>query len=531
MEVQHFAMKKAVCLFLFLIVFLCLKCPEKKDNDVSQPKSLVYPFTGRNMFFGFNFLNADNVYALADFGITYFPVQYRITWYNIEQEKGVYNWTSIDNDVMWHQSFDADSMIVFTSLWNAFGEKRQQIENKLAEIMVEQNMSLNDAWIYFHRDFNGIEQYDLNPDPNDPNDERLITLLEFTKLAVERFDGDGIDDAPGLVYPIKYWHLINEFPGPGHPPLFIAQIYKEMSAAIREADPEAKIVLPGLYTGPTGRIFAFADGYIQDEEAGVRNSIKYSRETVLQDTGLAWTKAGYEAILREAADYFDVIDIHLYHEKETFLEGFLDYLMDIMAENGTSKPITISEGKHGPFKNPAGYVGPQGDNWFGPWTPAEHAEFVVKTNVMLAAKGVKRRQFGIGGGQGDGYWQGPWSVLGLIQKGTGIKNPAYYTFKLFIERAREFMNVQDVSPGGSIRVFRITTLAGTVYTAWDINGESEKYEPTDLSQVLSFQGENVKITYIVTALDVNNDPIEIPSETVLKTGVPTGLTPVFIELN
>ncbi len=70
-----------------------------------------------------------------------------------------------------------------------------------------------------------------------------------------------------------------------------------------------------------------------------------------------------------------------------------------------------------------------------------------------------------------------------------------------------------------------------MYTAWDINGESEKYEPVDFSQILSFQGANVKITYIVTALDVNNDPVEIPSETVLKTSMPIGLKPVFVEIN
>jgi hypothetical protein len=54
---------------------------------------------------------------------------------------------------------------------------------------------------------------------------------------VERYDGDGVDDMPGLLYPIKVWELINEYSSSSpasHPEraLFI-EMFKQGAQAIR----------------------------------------------------------------------------------------------------------------------------------------------------------------------------------------------------------------------------------------------------------------------------------------------------------
>ncbi|RLG90984.1 MAG: hypothetical protein DRO36_05135 [Candidatus Hecatellales archaeon] len=73
----------------------------------------------------------------------------------------------------------------------------------------------------------------------------------FVKALVERYDGDGINDMPNLQYPIKYWEVLNEpetgmyfdenfFRGTGQD---YVEILKATYEAIREADPEAKVLI------------------------------------------------------------------------------------------------------------------------------------------------------------------------------------------------------------------------------------------------------------------------------------------------
>lgn len=67
----------------------------------------------------------------------------------------------------------------------------------------------------------------------------------FVKAAVERYDGDGIDDAaPGVK--VKYWQIGNEssfWEEKGRASQDYIEFIKMISKAIKEADPEAKIVL------------------------------------------------------------------------------------------------------------------------------------------------------------------------------------------------------------------------------------------------------------------------------------------------
>lgn len=65
----------------------------------------------------------------------------------------------------------------------------------------------------------------------------------WVRAAVERYDGDGKEDMPGLKTPAKYWQVDNEPPrgreGYG-------DLVRITAAAIKEADPEAKVVVGGL---------------------------------------------------------------------------------------------------------------------------------------------------------------------------------------------------------------------------------------------------------------------------------------------
>lgn len=72
---------------------------------------------------------------------------------------------------------------------------------------------------------------------------------DFVSRLVERYDGDGLDDMPGLTAPIKHWEIMNEpefdFYFLGTPADYF-EILKATAEAAKAADPEAMIVQGGM---------------------------------------------------------------------------------------------------------------------------------------------------------------------------------------------------------------------------------------------------------------------------------------------
>ncbi|MHC1604514.1 MAG: hypothetical protein ACXQTP_00880 [Candidatus Methanofastidiosia archaeon] len=298
------------------------------------------------------------------------------------------------------------------------------------------------------------------------------------------------------------------------------EVLKLTYAAIKEKDQDAKVIIPGL-AGNYGRIFAFVAGCIDDEDAGVWKGVKYQKNLLALVPGIKKEKEGYEYILQQGG-YFDIVDIHLYEPKETFIEGKLDWIKNKMEEYGYQKPIWVCEGG-GPFKNSPGDTSPQGDLYFGTWTAKENAEFVIKLFVMSAANGVERQRWGLGSSGERGYWQGPWKVMGLLDQ-SGNRKPAYYTFKLMREKLRDFISVNDLSIG-DIKIYEFILKDTKIYVAWNRNGGSD-YEITDLSDTIG-KG-NYVISYIVTEI-VGDVPVIKDSEIYSSAEIPLSITPVFIE--
>lgn len=86
-------------------------------------------------------------------------------------------------------------------------------------------------------------------------DYKADTPTDFTAYraylaaTVDRYDGDGEDDMPGLLYPIKHWEIGNEYDGTCGGDLNEVENYFELmkvsSETIRNTDPEAKVLTMG----------------------------------------------------------------------------------------------------------------------------------------------------------------------------------------------------------------------------------------------------------------------------------------------
>ncbi len=157
----------------------------------------------------------------------------------------------------------------------------------------------------------------------------LPDLSEYMAALVERYDGDGIDDAPGSPV-VQYWEIYNEpdveiplWMWGSHPELY-AEMLKTVYPAIKAANPDAKVVIGGL-------------GYDYFTDQGGTFNRKFLEEVV--ETG--------------GGDYFDVMNFHYFpafaHNWTDSGSGLLEKTSDIkkmMHRLDLDKPIIVTESGH-----------------------------------------------------------------------------------------------------------------------------------------------------------------------------------------
>ena len=144
---------------------------------------------------------------------------------------------------------------------------------------------------------------------------------------VERYDGDGVDDMPGLTVPVKYWEVINEpsmqggsAGGMGEELKFFVgtsdeyfDTLKATYEAVKQADPTAKVA----HAGMAGMQQNFRDFWDPIFEAG-------------------------------AGDYFDIANIHTINtdkrREDLYMVKFKEYMKQYGLED---KPVWITEVQYG----------------------------------------------------------------------------------------------------------------------------------------------------------------------------------------
>ena len=146
----------------------------------------------------------------------------------------------------------------------------------------------------------------------------------FVRAVVERYDGDGVDDMPGLRLAPRYWELDNEpdlhfnlrprtanrdtRAGTFETPEEYARVSIVTAQAIREADPTAKILLGGMYNPRDDPGRAYLDA-------------------VLAQPGM-----------REA---FDILNFHCYRDEDSL--AAMDRTIAIAREVAPDRPLWITE--------------------------------------------------------------------------------------------------------------------------------------------------------------------------------------------
>ena len=266
----------------------------------------------------------------------------------------------------------------------------------------------------------------------------------------ERYDGDGIDDMPGLKNPINYWQFSNEWTWrwKGTTEEFI-DLYRISYEAVKQANPQAKVVLGGM-TGIDG--LAFVDGYTNDDFI-VHEGKPLSPETVSAHPLFVKQRAFIETVLKDAAPYFDIISYHKYG-KYQHIPGCVAWLRDKMDSLAYSKPIITTE-MGGPFiKGHEAY------------TPQTHCDAIIKYHAVSLASGIEIIF---------------WSTLNVLPEwgvtygNTGLLDwhdkpkPGFETYKLMLDKLGDItaaVRVPVESWDDQTWVYRFTTPDGPVHVMW-----------------------------------------------------------------
>gem|GEM_PF-1913057 len=286
----------------------------------------------------------------------------------------------------------------------------------------------------------------------------LDAYRNFLQKAVERYDGDGIDDAPGS--PVaRYWQIQNEvdFFWKDTPQNY-AVLLKTSYQAIKKASPEAKVVIAGI--------------------GGVASSKGYN-------TYAAIIKHLHKIKDKPNDRYFDIFDMHWASTSQGYavfglargklqavnLGEFLDKLRALFAKYGyKGTPIWITEMStytDSPTTRSGEIVSLQ--------TEQQHAVGLFKMFVYPWSKGVSKifwvcmEEFHNFAGVKNGYYD----HVGLIHnpKNSGKRNKklAYHTLRLLIEKTQgvDCTKIEELDSGTTdVYLYKFMKNGSPLYIAW-----------------------------------------------------------------
>jgi len=351
-------------------------------------------------------------------------------------------------------------------------------------------------------------------------DEYWDDLDNFLKLLVRRAGNK-----------VKYWSIGNEMEIKNFWCCTFCKTEKESAEeylkilkraynVIKEADDDAVIVLGG-FTG------------------NWKNGTNVNPEFV-------------EHVLKNGKDYFDILDVHLYKDPETYEER-IQWFRDLMNKYGYSKPIWstemggpdirlcfesgISESREKSLEE----IITENDCARVFYLPEYRGEYYK----MHAKEVVKRYMYAFDAGVSKSFWWNLYAVkeyqhmgyefisyivfskMGLVatksERGKGIvsymKTPGYYTYKIMVEELDMFDSIEKL-PFDNAEVFLFEVNGKHVVAAWSENGAT-----LDLSNY--FDG-TVRVRHIVSELDEQKNPVYLEDEFFSSAAVKIGQEPVFI---
>jgi hypothetical protein len=342
----------------------------------------------------------------------------------------------------------------------------------------------------------------------------------FVRAVVERYDGDGGDDMPGLVRRIHRWSYSPEagtFFVPKGDAAGFDEMFRLTAEAVHEADPTAEVILPlntqGVYYS------AFVAGYLPRSTIVV-NGVPYDRAAA--QTAFAANLQYTSTLLGGARP--DLYDLHLYGDPES-IPGRAAWLGAFLRAHGLPvRPLVSFEGGS-PFAQ-VGETFPTGPAACGPGGANENAArlafqsgALVKHVALALLSGFATVTFNLGPEYADFS-----TAFGDLDLWTAcrVPRPAYWTSRLARQKLLPLRSAQEVANTATRRLLRFTFAPprGDVWVAWDPSGDTGAQ---NLAAQLGF--DLVRVTHTVAVAGTSEPQVTLEP----VTAVVLGPSPVFLE--
>ncbi|MFA6082448.1 MAG: glycosyl hydrolase [Patescibacteria group bacterium] len=171
------------------------------------------------------------------------------------------------------QNYSKNNVAIMVTIWPFADWDQQKLTNPVAckvgdndEFLSKNDKKGRGAY---------IPQYRCNPSD-------WVAYQTFVQKIVERYDGDGVNDMPGLVMPVKYWEVMNEpdlqyqnnLPQAGESSLNFykqgpdeyAQLLVKTYQAVKKSDTNANVLIAGA-AGADSRMLNFYRQVFTNAEA------------------------------------------------------------------------------------------------------------------------------------------------------------------------------------------------------------------------------------------------------------------------
>jgi len=238
---------------------------------------------------------------------------------------------------------------------------------------------------------------------------------QYVRAVVERYDGDGNGDMPGLLFPVLHYETFNEPSGSGLMPNEYVELLRINYQEVKSACPSCQVLLGGW-----GNWGGSQQAYL---------------EQVLELGG---------------ADSFDIANLH-YIQGEGF-DGTLAVgeFANVLAARAANKPIWLTEVEI--------YSGCDGC-----FTAEQGAAELVKGYVHAFGLGASKLFWGVLA------WNStfpPEMEYALLIDKAGVKLPSYYALRTTIAMLDRFENVDVLLADTDAGQYRFTVGGRPVYVLW-----------------------------------------------------------------
>jgi len=273
-----------------------------KETQEEKKESVNIPINIEENCIGFLTGNPQEAELINSIGAAWArPHSGPFAWGWIEPKKGEFDFGPVDE---WVEKAQENKVAILATIWPYADWDQEQCHSSSCEVASEDQF-------YPWGEIGGIPKSRCMP--CSPEDYKA-----FLSKLVERYDGDGIDDMPSLLIPIRYYEILNE-PEMKEPDLTFykgteeeyVEILKLSNEAIKSVCPECKIVQGGA--------------------AGIRSDMLSYWEKIFDLGG---------------ADYFDIANIHYINLGDLNTLNVKDF-KKLMQEKNIDKPIWVTEAEYG----------------------------------------------------------------------------------------------------------------------------------------------------------------------------------------